>query len=444
MNKKPLNIIYEKTKLIKPYENNPKTHSKEQVTRIAKSISKFGFNSPILVDEENEIIAGHGRWLAVKQLEWEEVPILRLLHLNEAQKKAYRVADNRLSELGDWDTDLLKLEFLELEKMDLEFNLDITGFDTAAIDIIIDNSITEKEKTLDEKSNAVPYIPEDEVVSKLGDLWELGNHKLLCGNALKKEDYQILLDGNKAAMVFTDPPYNVKVTGHICGGGSIKHKEFQMASGEMSSHEFQEFLATVFNLNKEFSLNGSLLFYFIDWRHLLEITNAGTEVFDDFKNLCIWDKGVGGMGSLYRSQHELVTVFKNGTASHTNNVELGKYRYRTNLWKYPGVNAFGGDRDKLKLHPTVKPVELVMDAILDVTNRGDLVLDPFLGSGTTILAAEKSGRCCYALELEPLYVDTAIRRYQDLTGKVAVHAETGKTYNELLAQRLEKKGDKND
>lgn len=437
-----LDVEYVSLNSIVPYEHNPKIHEKKQISQIAKSIQKFGFNSPILVDEKSEIIAGHGRWFAAKELVLEEIPIIRLLHLTVVQKRAYRIADNKLTERGEWDTDLLHLEFSELEELDLDFSLDITGFDTTEIDIMLDDSITEKDMALDEKVNAVPFIPEEEIISKVGDLWLLDKHRLLCGNALKAEDYQLLLDGKKAAMVFTDPPYNVKVNGHVCGGGRIQHKEFAMASGEMSSEEFQEFLSSNFQLLREFSADGTLLYVCMDWRHIRETICAGTDIFDDFKNLCVWNKTNGGMGSLYRSQHELIFIFKNGTAPHVNNVELGKHgRYRTNVWGgYQGINTFGSERDNLKLHPTVKPVELVKDAILDVTNRGDIVLDTFLGSGTTLIAAEQSGRICYAIEIEPLYVDTAIRRYQEITGKAAVHQASGKTYDELLSEKLETKG----
>ncbi len=423
--------------LIKPYKNNAKLHKNKQVQQIANSIKEFNFNNPILVDNKNEIIAGHGRLLAAQQLGLKEVPVIRLLHLNEAQKRAYRIADNKLTENGQWDIDLLKLEFTQLEEFDLDFTLDITGFDTADIDLILDDNLASKEVKIDEKANSVPFIPENEIVSQLGDIWQLDKHKIICGNSLEKETYRRLFENKKAGMIFIDPPYNVKIDGHVCGLGKVKHKEFEMASGEMSSVEFQEFLLNNFILLKEFSKNGSLHYICMDWRHIKEVINAGSVVFDDFKNLCVWNKDNGGMGSLYRSKHELVFIFKHGNNPHKNNVELGSHgRYRTNVWDYPGVNSFGGSRDKLKLHPTVKPVEMVKDAILDVTNRGDIILDAFLGSGTTLIAFEKSGRICYGIELEPLYIDTTIRRWQEITGKSAIHIPTGNSYRELLEVKL--------
>ena len=430
---KELTVEYIDISLINPYESNPKIHKNKQIQQIVNSISEFRFNNPILVDENNIIIAGHGRLLAAKHLNMSLVPIIRLSHLSDAQKRAYRIADNKLTENGEWDVDLLKIEFAELEKLDLDFSLDITGFDIADIDIMLDESLAEKEIKIDEKANSVPFISEDEVVSKQGDIWQLGKHRIICGNSLGKDTYKLLFQDKKAHMVFTDPPYNVKVDGHVCGLGKIKHKEFSMASGEMSEIEFQKFLTESFSLLKEFSKDGSLHYICMDWRHIKEIINAGSDIYDEFKNLCVWNKDNGGMGSLYRSKHELIFIFKNGKRSHKNNVELGAHgRYRTNVWDYPGVNSFGGDKDKLKYHPTVKPVEMVRDAILDVTNRNDIVLDTFLGSGTTLIATEKSGRICYGIELEPLYVDTTIRRWQEITGKSAIYQKTGKTYRELL------------
>lgn len=427
-----LAINYVNTAEIKPYKNNPKLHKNKQIQQIVNSISEFNFNNPILVDENNIIIAGHGRLLAANHLNMQQVPVIKLTHLSDAQKKAYRIADNKLTENGEWDFDLLKIEFEDLSNLELDFNLDITGFDTADIDVMLDDST--KETKLDEKTNAVPFIPENEIVSQTGDIWQLGKHRIICSNALEKESYISLLQDQKASMIFTDPPYNVKVDGHICGLGKIKHKEFSMASGEMSEEEFQNFLFVCFSFLKEYSKEGSLHYICMDWRHIKEIINAAS-IYDEFKNLCVWNKDNGGMGSLYRSKHELVFVFKKGKESHINNIELGSHgRYRTNVWDYPGVNSFSNNKDNLKFHPTVKPVEMVKDAILDVTNRGDIVLDAFLGSGTTLIAAEKCGRICYGIELEPLYIDTTIRRWQELTGASAIHQQTGKTYRELLEE----------
>lgn len=400
-----LAVSYISPEEVKPYQNNPKKHSEKQITQIINSIKEFKFNNPILIDENNVLIAGHGRLLASKHLQIKEIPAIRLTHLTESQKKAYRIADNKLTENGAWDTDLLKIEFEEIQKLNLDLNLDITGFDNQDIDLLFNPP-----PPADNKLNKIPYIPEKEIVSKAGDIWQLGSHRIICGDALERITFERLLQDKHAAMVFTDPPYNVKINGHVCGNGAIKHKEFAMASGEMGSNEFTEFLSANFKLLKEFSKNGSLHLICMDWRHVEEISRAG-HVYDEFKNICVWNKTNAGMGSLYRSKHEFIFVYKNGEGKHINNIELGsKGRYRTNVWDYAGVNTFK-NTNLLKLHPTVKPVELIWDAILDVSKRGDIVLDSFLGSGSTLIACEKAHRLCYGIELEPLYVDTTIRRW---------------------------------
>lgn len=424
----------ETTSLI-PYEKNTKIHKEKQVQQIANSMLQFGFINPILVDECDVILAGHGRWHAAKLLEMKEVPAIRLKHLSDAQKRAYRIADNKLTENGLWDYDLLKLELSDLEKLDIDFSLDITGFDLIDIDVILDPGLTEKDSKPDEEVNAVPYISEEEIVSKPQDVWLLGKHRIICGNSLEESTYEKLFEEKKADMTLNDNPYNVQINGHVCNKGKIKHKEFAMCSGEMSKSEFTQFLKTAMSLQSKFSIDGSIHFQFMDFRHMREILEAGFSVYSELKNLCVWNKDNGGMGSLYRSKHELVFVFKNGTKPHINNVELGSHgRYRTNVWDYAGVNSFGKQKDNLKYHPTVKPMEMVRDAILDVTNRGQIVLDAFLGSGTTLIAAEKCGRICYGIELDPLYVDTAIRRWEKLTGKDAINVATGKSYKELLVK----------
>ena len=420
---------------IKPYKNNPRIHPKRQIEQIMNSIKSFGFNVPILVDEKYIIIAGHARLSASEQLDLDTVPIVQLKHLSESQKKAFVIADNKLTENGQWDIDMLKVELEDLSAIEnLDFNLEITGFRTEEIDLIL---LDDSQNKIDEKTNQIPFICENEIVSKLGDTWELGKHRIICGNSLEEETYKKLLKNKKADMILVDPPYNLSIKKEVTT--SDLHKEFQMASGEMTSEEFQEFLRKSFALQKEYSRNGSLHFQFMDWRNIKEIINAGAEVYDDFINLCVWNKSNAGMGSLFRSKHELVFIFKNGKAPHTNNINLGANgNYRTNVWDYPAANSFGNNRKNLKLHPTPKNVELLKDAILDVTKRGEIVLDSFLGSGSTLLAAEKVGRICYGIEIEPLYIDTTIRRWEELTGKNAIHISSGKTYKQKL------KGIKND
>jgi DNA modification methylase len=419
---------------IKPYKSNPRKHADKQVQQIANSIKEFRFNNPLLVDENGEIIAGHGRFMAAQSLNIESVPVIRLSHLTPNQKRLYRIADNKLTENGQWDVDLLKFEFAEIEALDLDIDLNITGFETGEIDLMMTH------KAANEKLNSVPFISENEIVSKVGDVWQLGPHKIICGDSLKKETFDALMPNQKADMVFTDPPYNVEIDGHVCGNGATKHKDFAMASGEMNSLEFQNFLRINFELLKEFTRAGSIHFICMDWRHCKEVMLAAEGIYNSLKNICVWNKDNGGMGSLYRSKHEFIFVYKNGASPHINNIELGKHgRYRTNVWDYAGVNSFGKNRDDLKLHPTVKPVEMIMDAIMDISKRSDIVLDSFLGSGSTLIAAEKAKRICYGIELEPLYIDTTIRRWEDFTKQDAVLLSNGKTYKELLKEKADVK-----
>lgn len=404
---------------IKEYKNNPKIHDKHQVYKIVDSINQFGFNNPILVDENHEIIAGHGRFEAIKLLGYKKVPTIVLKHLSEEEKKAYRIADNKLTEIGKWDFDLLSVEFKDLSKLDLDFDIDITGFETGEIDLIIND--THKATSL--KEDNIPNTKEVKEICKKGDIWQLGKHYLICDDALNPYVYEKLMKSKKANMVLTDPPYNVKVK-NIGSLGKIKHKEFAMASGEMSSEEFKKFLEQIMSNLKNNSENGALHYIFMDWKHSKEIILAADGIYDELKNICIWNKTNGGMGSFYRSKHEMCFIYKSGKERHINNIELGRYgRYRTNVWDYQGVNCFGSEKDNLQYHPTVKPVAMLKDAILDVTKRNQIVLDAFLGSGSTLIACEQIGRICYGIELEEMYCNVAIHRWEELTNNKAVKLE---------------------
>lgn len=308
----------------------------------------------------------------------------------------------------------------------------MTGFDTAEIDILI----SEIGSDAPDPADQVPIIdPSKPAVSRLGDLWQIGSHVLLCGNALEKESYTRLLRGQKAQMVFVDPPYNVPIAGHVSGLGKLTHREFPMASGEMAPDQFTEFLRSAFGHLADFSVDGSIHFICMDWRHIREVSDAAGDIYRELKNICIWAKTDAGMGSLYRSAHEF--VFKNGSAPHINNVELGRFgRNRTNIWQYPGASTLGGNRaENLELHPTVKPLALVADAILDCSKRGGIILDAFAGGGTTLLAAEKTGRVGAELELDPLYVDVIIRRFEETFGIKAVYVGSGLEFDRVAEQR---------
>jgi DNA modification methylase len=438
-----LSITYKDPTQLKPWARNPRAHTAKQIKQIAASIKEFGFISPILIDGDDGIIAGHGRVEAAKLIGMGDVPTVRVDHLTPAQIRAYVIADNRLAENAGWNRKLLALELQELS-VDLNFDITVTGFETAEIDLLIGGL----NENTDDASDEVPAIDRSApAVSRLGDLWRIRDHFLLCGDALKKASYLKLLGTQKAQMVFTDPPYNVAIAGNVSGLGKIKHHEFAMASGEMETAEFAEFLETAFIQLAEFSTNGSIHFICMDWRHMPELLEASTEPYSELKNLCVWSKTNAGMGSLYRSQHELIFVFKKGTAPHVNNVELGRFgRNRTNVWHYPGVNTFGKNRSEdLAVHPTVKPVALVADAILDCSKRGGLVLDAFAGSGTSLIAAEKTGRRGYGLEIDPYYVDTIIRRFDEVYGLKAVHTGYKVDFESVRNERSKEKryGQKN-
>jgi DNA modification methylase len=395
---------------LKPYPKNARTHSKKQIRQIADSITRFGFTNPVLIDKENTILAGHGRVEAAKLLGRQDVPCIRLEHMTPQQKRAYVLADNKLALNAGWDEDLLAEELKELLLQD-EFTIDVTGFSIAEVDHIIENSF--KEEAGDPREDQLPAP--DSVTSRCtpGDVWQLGKHRLICGNALDPKVIATLMEEGRAQMVFTDPPYNVPIDGHVCGSGNIKHREFAMASGEMTEQQFIQFLGNAFANMAAHSVDGSIHFICMDWRHMQEVLTAG-KAYSELKNLIVWAKDNGGMGTFYRSRHELVFAFKHGTTPHINSFELGQNgRYRTNVWEYRGVNSLhSGRMEELALHPTVKPVQMIADAIKDVSRRGDIVLDLFGGSGSTLIAAHKTGRRGFLCEIDPVYCDRILHRWE--------------------------------
>ena len=432
-----LKITYKDPAQLKPRARTPRTHTAKQIKQIAASIKEFGFISPILTDGADGIIAGQGRAEAAKLIGMNDVPTVRVDHLTPAQIRAYVIADNRLAENAGWDRELLALELQELS-VELNFDVTVIGFETAEIDLLIN----ELNKDTPDEADDVPEVDRSvPAVSRPGDRWRIGNHVLLCGDALKRDSYVNLLGEQKAQMVFTDPPFNVAIAGHVSGLGKVKHREFAMASGEMSTHEFTKFLATAFMHLADFSSNGSLHFICMDWRHIRELLEAAAKPYSELKNLCVWAKTNAGMGSLYRSAHELLFLFKKGTAPHINNVELGRFgRNRTNVWTYPGMNSFGKDRGaELAMHPTVKPLALVTDVILDCSRRGGIILDAFAGSGTTLIAAEKTGRRGFGIEIDCHYIDTIIRRFEEVYDLKAVHADSKLDFDRLRNKRSEEK-----
>ena len=416
-----------------PAPHNARKHSRAQVRAIARSIEAFGFNAPVLIDKNRQIVAGHGRYEASKLLELTQVPVIFLDHLSEAQAKAYMLADNKLTDRSTWDDAKVAVQLKELSELVLDFDIEAVGFELPEIDLRIQSL-----DTPDAADKADEFEPSTgPAVSMAGDLWFLGPHRLYCGNALDAEAYATLMEVEKAAAVFTDPPYNVKIDGHVSGLGRVTHREFAMASGEMTDEEFAEFLLGTMKRICAHTAPGALIYACMDWRHMGEMQAAGRSAECELVNLVVWAKTNGGMGSLYRSRHELIFVFKNGNQAHLNNVQLGRFgRNRTNVWNYPGFNGFArkGSKNASALHPTVKPIALVSDAILDSSRRDDIVLDPYLGSGTTILAAARTGRRCFGIEIDPIYVDTAIGRWQRMTGLEAQNAQ-GQTFAQVKAER---------
>ena len=426
-----LQIIYRSPDELLPDPRNPRKHDKRQLKQLAKSIKAFSFAVPILIGPDDRVVAGHGRLEAAKLLKISSVPTISLSHLSDRQLQAYMVTDNRLTDLSSWDRPKLAEILLELAQADLSFDLDAVGFSVAEIDLLVAEEATSEEESLPE-----PPL-EGEPISRPGDIWALEDHRVLNGDSLRAESFTALMGGDQADLVFTDPPYNVPINGHVSGMGKTRHREFVQGVGELSERWFIEFLEVALGNAARSSRDGALQTVAMDWRHYPELLAAARIIYDEQINLCVWAKTNAGMGSLYRSQHELFGVWRKGKAGHRNNVELGRFgRSRSNVWTFPGANSFGMGSDEgrlLALHPTVKPVALIAETILDSTKRGDIVLDPFLGSGSTVIAADKVGRRCRGIELDPLYVDTIVRRWQRWTGGRARRLADGAMFDELAA-----------
>ncbi|MCL4108795.1 UNVERIFIED_CONTAM: hypothetical protein GTU68_049136 [Idotea baltica] len=415
-----------------PYAGNARTHSAKQLGQLSKSIKRFGFTNPVLIDEAGMILAGHGRVAAARSLGWLEVPCVGISSLSTAEKRAYILADNKLALNAGWDEEVLAQELRYLVEEEACLDLELTGFSISEIDEVLDIGGTSPAQEAEE-DNHIPQGPADAApVSRAGDVWVLGRHRLICGDALCKETYARLMGSEVAQMVFTDPPYNVPIKGHVLGRGSELYREFAMASGEMDPEAFTSFLRTSFEHLAAFSAEGSIHFVCMDWRHMEEVLSAGRSVYQTLKNLCVWVKDNGGMGTFYRSRHELVFVFKKGVGSHINSFELGQYgRYRTNVWSYPEVSSGGKEaREARALHPTVKPVAMVADALKDCSRPGGVILDAFGGSGSTLIAAEKTNRHARLIEFDAGYCDTIVRRWQVFAHGAAHLEGSGRAFDE--------------
>jgi DNA modification methylase len=414
-----------------------RTHSKVQIQQIADSILHFGFITPVVIDGRGKIIVGQGRFEAAKLLRLQRIPVIRVEHLSEAQLRAYSLADNKLAEKAGWDREALAVELEELQVVLPEVGLDltITGFGPDEVDALLLDFAEDRANPADDLPEATRGPP----ISRTGDVFVLGKHRLVVGDARESDTFERLMRGELAEMAFLDPPYNVKVAGHVGGRGRIKHREFNCASGEMSSEEFTGFLKRTLGLCAQFSIDGSIHYVCMDWRHARELLDAGAAAYDELKNVCVWTKNNVGQGAFYRSQHEFVFVFKQGRAPHLNTFGLGANgRCRSNVWRYAGANSFrAGRMDNLRAHPTTKPVGLIADAMRDCSRRGSIILDAFAGSGSTIVAAEQIGRRAFCIEIDPAYGDVAVRRWQRFTGRDAILEGTGQTFNEITAERSE-------
>ena len=424
----PLSIEYRRTDALRPAKHRPRKLDAAHVKRLIQSIRRFGFRGAILVKGDH-IVDGHVRHAAAAKLGLPTIPCIDAADLSDDEIRLLAITLNRLGELGDWDIDTLKIE-LE-HAIELNFDIEITGFTPAEQDIILLDHAAE------EAAEEVIPEPPREPVSRPGDLFRLGEHQIVCGSALDPAVYMALLQERPISVVVADFPYNCTITNNVSGLGKKKHGEFVMASGEMSREEFSRFLRDAIRCSSTNLIDGGVFFGFMDWRQIDVLIGTGREAGLSLINMCVWNKGSGGMGSLYRSAYELLPVFCKGDTPAINNVQLGKHgRDRSNVHSYPGANQRGSSASRaLADHPTPKNVEHIVDLLLDVSHRGDAVLDPFLGSGTTIIAAEQTGRIGFGIELDPKYVDVAVRRWEQLTGRDAVHGASGLTLDELAAHR---------
>jgi len=416
-----LAIEYRHVADLKPFPGNSRKHDKKQVRQLAKSIEVFGFNVPLLINAHSQVMAGHGRLLACKLLGITEVPTIGLEHLTEAQARAFTIADNRLNEKSQWDQQLLGEQLKILSENDLDFNVEVTGFELGEIDLFISN-LTPSSEGVPNSDEVFPNFEGRPVVTRAGDCWTLGRHRLYCGDAQSSSAYATLMQGQRAEMVFVMPP---------CNGPATK---FGTAFDEVSGSRSADFLRTVLTHLATNSVDGALNFVCIDWRYSAELLAAAKSIYTEFKNLCVWVKETAGKGSLYCNQHELVFVFKVGKKPHGNNVRVGRYgRYRTDVWSCRPAKSSSrrrGEEDFPEVHEKRKPLDMVADAILDCTAREQIVLDPFLGGGTTLIATERTGRVCYGMELDPHYVDITVRRWQSYTGRIA-RESTGRSFDDI-------------
>ncbi len=436
MPRSKLAIEYLPVDQLVPSPRNARVHSRRQKALIADSIRRFGMVTPVGIGTDNQLIYGHARVEAAKLAGLETVPVVRLEHLTADEQRAYLLADNRLALESGWDRELLALELQELQALD--FDLPALGFSLPEIDSLYEDLADARTEGADPQDDTLPDRRQY-TVTRPEEMWVLGNHRLIRGDARNLLIYERLLQGDVIDIVFADPPYNVKIENNVSGLGKVRHVDFAMASGEMSTQEFTDFLAECFEPAAARMRAGAIAFVCMDWRHMTELHEAGLRVFDELKNVCIWNKKNAGMGAFYRSKYEMVFVFKKGEASHINTFGLGQGgRHRSNVWDYAGISTLSrSGLDELAMHPTVKPVGMIVDALKDCSARGGIVLDNFGGSGSTLIAAEKCGRIGRLIEYDGSYCDTIVRRWQTYTGKTAMLFGTDTSFDEIEVERCD-------
>lgn len=423
-------VAWRPLRALREFPGNPRRHPEAQISALMKSIRQFWTN-PILVDETGTILAGHGRWEAAKRLRMTRVPTVTVSGLSDSEKRAVVIADNRLPEQAVWDFDLLRGHFKDLIKID--FDVELTGFSTGEIDLLMDGA---QQPPTDLADHVTDLASKGPAIAQLGDVWQVGRHRLACGDAQRRETYEKLLGGERAEMMVTDPTRHIRISGHAMGRGKVRHRELAMGSGEVPPAAFRGLLYRFIRCAISCSRDAAIHYIFVDWRHLHELLGTALPLYSEWKNLLVWNKSNAGQGSFYRSKHELIAVFKSGTGSPINNFGPGgQGRYRTNVLDYPSVKSLDpARRADRELHPAGKPTALIADLIRDCSRRNGVILDPFGGSGTSILAAERTGRIARVVELDPFDVDIAIRRFEKLTGIQARHANTGLTFTEARQQ----------
>ena len=433
-----LKIEYRSPGSLTPYANNARKHPKAQIKQIADSIKAFGWVNPLIIDADGGVLCGHGRLEAALSIGCTEVPTITLDQLSEADRRAYIIADNAIAEKSGWMNSTLSSELSGLAEIGYE--LELTGLDEVRIEALLSFDDDDGAgKNDDVELPEIPNVP----VSRLGDIWQIGGHRLIVGDARDPAVYERLLGDERVQMIITDPPYGCRIEGNVSGGGKKVHSDFVAGAGETSLVEFgQTLIRPALKAMATTCSPGAIAFVFTDWRAAPYMLDAAAGVFDEVKQLVVWAKTNGGQGAFYRSAHELIYVFKVSPGKHINNFGLGKGgRYRTNVWTYPGANVFRTGRMKdLNDHPTVKNRKMIADAILDCSKRGGIVLDPFLGSGTLLCAAERTGRLGRGVELDPKYADVAIRRTEQETGKVATLG--GVPFADVAATRAKEAGGK--